>query len=121
MSFLRKIAEKFGINYDEPFVSTPDRTDEINEERNNQKRILIENLKRINFTDSEIDEVTSILKKCEQMIQVVKDDLIGTNINNIDPQRTLLEKLERMREIELNAAKDIREKIAEINARKQKN
>jgi ABC-type lipoprotein release transport system permease subunit len=120
MSFLKKLADKLGINYDESVFSSPDRTEEISEERNNQKRMLIENLKRIHFSDSEIEEVTYILTKCEQMIQVVKDDLIGTNINNPDPQKILVEKLEKIREIELNGAKDIREKIAEIIERKKK-
>ena len=119
MSFLQKITEKLGINYDEPVFSSPDRTEEINTERNNQKQMLNENLKRINFTDAEIKEVTDILTKCEQMVQIVKDDLIGTNINNPEPELILNEKLERIREIELNAAKDIRTKISEIIERKK--
>lgn len=119
MSLLKKLADKLGINFDEPVFSSPDRTDEINEGRNNQKRMLVDNLKRLNFSDSEIDEVTYILTKCEQMVQVVKDDLIGTNINNLEPDKILAEKLEKIHDIEVTAAKDIREKIAEIIERKK--
>ncbi len=118
MNFFKKIAEKLGFNDNETVFSTRNRTQEINARRFELRETMVENLKRIHFTEAEIKEVTDILDKCEQMVQVVKDDLLGTNINNPQPDKILEEKIERIREFEMKAADDIRAKIAEIRARK---
>ncbi len=123
MNFFKKLGEKFSGNSLEnsSFFSQENRTEEINSQRNRQKQALIANLQRLQFTPEEINEVTVILDKCEQMVQIIKDDLIGTNINNIHAHQVLDEKLQKMRQYELKAAEDIKAKVAEIIKRKSNN
>lgn len=122
MDFFKKIGDKItGKEKETGLFSPENRTPEINAQRSQIKQTMIANLQRLNFTPDEIKEVTDILDKCEQMVQVIKDDLIGTNINNLHAPQILDEKLKRMREFELKAAADIKAKVAEILKRKNLN
>lgn len=114
MDFFKKIGEKLG------FVEEENKTEQIRQEREKIKQTLIDNLKKINFTDAEIEEVLVILTKMEADVQVQKDLLIGTNINNPDPGPVMNEMLGEIRRLEIKAGENIKAKIAEIRARKSK-
>lgn len=111
MSIIKKIGKKLGILPD-------NKTEEINEERSKIKKNMAQSLQSIGFSEDEINEVLSVLTKCEQDVQKVKDEMIGTNINNDFAVEITQEKLNEVRRIELKAADDIRAKIAEIKQRK---
>lgn len=112
MGFFKELGKKLG------FIEE-DKTAQIKEERSKIVSGISEKLKMLNFTDEEINEVTSILKKMEADVQIEKNALIGTNINNPDPTIIMKEKMDKIREIELKAAEDMRTKIAEIKKRKE--
>lgn len=92
-------------------------TDKINKERSEIKETMAKNLKNIGFSDEEVQEVTSILARCEEDVQEFKDLLIGSNINNDDTIGTMQVVFEQIRKVELQAAEDIKAKIAEIRKR----
>lgn len=70
-------------------------TDKINKERSEIKETMAKNLKNIGFSDEEVQEVTSILTRCEEDVQEFKDLLIGSNINNDDTIGTMQVVLDR--------------------------
>ena len=111
MGIIKKIGKKLGILPD-------NKTEEINVERSKIMKYFALSLKSIGFSEDEINEVLSVLTKCEQDVQKVKDEMIGTNINNDFAVEITQEKLNEVRRIELKAADDIRAKIAEIKQRK---
>jgi len=113
MDFIKKLGEKFG------FIEE-NKTEKINKERSQIKETMAQNLQRIGFSEQEINEVLAILDKSEEEIQKQKDLLIGTNINNPDPNLIMREIFEEIRRIELKAASDIKTKISEIRLRKMK-
>ena len=100
MKFLRKVGKKLG------FIEK-DKTDKIMDERNDIKKVLINNMKAMNFTNAEINEVLAIIKKAEDDVQVQKDALIGTNINNPDPNPIMKEKFDEIRRIQLQSGEDL--------------
>lgn len=97
------------------------KTEEINDKRAQLKKQIAQNLKNIGFSAKEIDEVISILNKSEEEIQIEKDSLIGTNINNEHTIEITNSTLAKIREMELLAAQEMRLKIMEIQQRKQNN
>lgn len=111
MKFLKKIGQFLGV-IDE------NKTEEIMNERSEIKNTLANNLRTIGFNDEEINEVLDIITKSEEAIQVQKDRLIGTNINNLEPNIIMREIFEEIRRLQLQAGEDIKSKIAEIKARK---
>ena len=111
MKFFRKIGEFLGLVEE-------NKTAEIMEQRDGIKGTLVKNLKGIGFTDDEINEVLAIIKKAEDDVHVQKDMLIGTNINNPNPNAIMREKFAEIRRIQLQSGEDIKAKIAEIKARK---
>ena len=113
MGIFDKIAKKLGFK-------EKTKTDEINEERANLKKKIAQNLKNSGFTSFEINEVLDILKECEEEIQIIKDSMIGTNINNENVVEDTQNALNRIRNLELQAGIDMRNKIAEIQSRKIK-
>ena len=127
MSIFKKLAKKLGaipeeqINENSKMFSSENKTEEINSERNKLKDSITANLERIGFSKDEIYEVISILNKGESYIQMLKNELIGTNINvNANESVNILnEKLREIRAKELEIAEDIRKKIAEIIDRKK--
>ena len=95
-------------------------TDEIMKKRSELKKKIANNLQKAGFTKNEIKEVLDILKQSEDEIQIKKDSLIGTNINNEHTLEIMDTVFKQIREIELRTAADMRLKIAEIQAKKQK-
>jgi len=90
-------------------------------ERQKIKDTLAKTLSSQGFTGREVDEVLNIIEVVEVELQKIKDGLIGTNINEgidmEDPNRPVAEAREKMREIELKMAADIKAKVAEIRER----
>lgn len=111
MKFFRKVGEFLGLIEE-------NKTAEIIEERDGIKGTLVKNLRAIDFTDDEISEVLAIITKAEEDVQIQKDMLIGTNINNPNPNPIMREKFAEIRRIQLQSGEDIKAKIAEIRARK---
>jgi len=111
VKFFDDILKKFGFK-------RKTKTDEIIEQRSNLKIRIAQNLRNNGFSASEINEVMEILKQCEDEIQIIKDSLIGTNINNNRVVEITEDALKRIRNLELQAGIDMKEKIAEIQARK---
>lgn len=95
------------------------KTEEIMSERARLKESISNKLKNIGFTPEEVEEVLSILIKCEEEVQKVKDEMIGTNINNDFAVEVTQEKLNEVRRLELKAGDDIKAKINEIRQRKK--
>ena len=127
MSMFKKLAKKMGLNFEKEvgenekiFVQEEDKTKEINDQRSKLKESITANLQRIGFDEDDIYEVISVLNKAEFHIKVLKDELIGTNINNPHPDVILNEKLKEIRDLELQMAEDVRKKIAEIIKKKNK-
>ena len=90
----------------------------INEERENQKNIMITNLLNIGFSEDDVKEVIEIIVKAEKDIQEQKDLLIGTNINVDDVNLAMKPSFDEIRRLQQKMALDIRTKIAEIKQRK---
>lgn len=111
MGFFRKIGEFLGIVEE-------NKTEKIMNERSEIKNTLANNLKGIGFTEDEIEEVLDVVTKSEEAIQEQKDLLIGTNINNPDPNIIMREIFDEIKRLQLQTGVDVKAKIAEIKARK---
>ncbi len=111
MGIFQKLAEKLGLIQE-------NRTEKINEERENQKNIMVTNLLNIGFSEDDVKEVIEIIVKAEREIQEQKDLLIGTNINVDDVNLAMKPCFDEIRRLQQKMAKDIRVKIAEIKQRK---
>ena len=73
---LNKFGKKFGI------AEEKSKTEEIMMQRENVKLDIAVKLYKIGCSDDEIECVLNIIKNAEDEIQVIKNSLIGTNINN---------------------------------------
>ena len=111
MGIFQRLAEKLGIIHE-------NKTKKINEERENQKNIMITNLLNIGFSEDDVKEVIEIIVKAEKDIQEQKDLLIGTNINVDDVNLAMKPSFDEIRRLQQKMALDIRTKIAEIKQRK---
>ncbi len=111
MGIFQKLAEKLGLIQE-------NRTEKINEERENQKNIMVTNLLNIGFSEDDVKEVIEIIVKAEKEIQEQKDLLIGTNINVDDVNLAMKPCFDEIRRLQQKMARDIRVKIAEIKQRK---
>ena len=111
MGIFQKLAEKWGLIQE-------NRTEKINEERENQKNIMVTNLLNIGFSEDDVKEVIEIIVKAEKEIQEQKDLLIGTNINVDDVNLAMKPCFDEIRRLQQKMARDIRVKIAEIKQRK---
>lgn len=111
MGVFRKIGEFLGIVEE-------NKTEKIMQERSEIKNTLANNLKGIGFTEEEIEEVLDVVTKSEEAIQEQKDLLIGTNINNPDPNIIMREIFDEIKRLQLQTGVDVKAKIAEIKARK---
>ncbi len=111
MGIFQKLAEKLGL-------IPENRTEKINEERENQKNIMITNLLNIGFSEEDVKEVIEIIIKAEKDIQEQKDLLIGTNINVDDVNLAMKPSFDEIRRLQQKMASDIRFKIAEIRQKK---
>lgn len=112
MSFLKKLGQKLGI------VEEESKTEKLRKERDGIKKTLADNLKLLNFTENEIDEVIAVIEKAEEEIQKRKDELIGTNINNPNPNEIMKEIFQEIRDLEMQMGLDVKAKISEIKIRK---
>lgn len=97
-------------------------TEKYRKEREAIKAGMFKTLRGIGFSEKEISEVSSIIDKAEVEIQKVKDSLIGTNINEgidkTDPMLPLIKGKEKIRALEIKMGQDIKDKVAQIKARK---
>ena len=128
MSIFKKLSEKLGLpqevdeNDETPFFSGSheSKTEEINAQRTQIMTEMESNLRKLGFDDNEVNEVIFILNKLERDKQEIKDNLIGTNINikMKDPNMVLKLAIDDIRKLELQAAADVKAKIAEIRKRK---
>ena len=82
------------------------------------KKTMAQNLKQIGFTKEEIKEVLSVIEEIEQEIQMKKDSLEGSNINNDHTVEIMNKVFYDIKQLELKMAYDVRMKIAEIKKRK---
>ena len=85
-------------------------TKKIEEDREKIKETMAANLKKLNFTNMEINEVMEI--------QILKDSLIGSNINNDDPTPQMKQVHDEIMAIQQQLASDIKTKVAQIRERK---
>ena len=111
MKFFKKFGEKLGIVEE-------NKTEKIREKRAQVNETLANNLKNIGFTQEEVDEVFKIIKKCDTDIQNIKDEMIGTNINNEFAVEVTQSYVKKIRDLEDKMGLDVRAKIAEIRQRK---
>lgn len=97
-------------------------TEKYRKEREAIKANIFKTLRGIGFSEKEIGEVSKIIDDAEVEIQKVKDGLIGTNINEginkIDPMLPLVEGKNKIHNLEIKMGQDIKDKIAQIKARK---
>ncbi len=103
----------------------PDSEESLTEKARREREILKANLEKTlfeqNFTPREVDEVLNIINVVEIEMQKIKDSLIGTNINNQNPSDALLAvdlAKQKMIEIEFKMGQDIKDKVAQIRAKK---
>ncbi len=96
------------------------KTEEINKQRAQLKKTMSKNLKDKGFTAEEVKEVLEILEDAERDIQMKKDSLEGSNINNDHTLEIMDKVFYDIRQLELKMAADVRAKIAEIVQRKAK-
>ncbi len=111
MGIFQKLAVKLGLVEE-------DKTKKINEERENQKNLMVTNLLNIGFSEDDVKEVIEIIVKAEKDIQEQKDLLIGTNINVDDVNLAMKPCFDEIKRLQQKMATDIRLKIAEIKQRK---
>ncbi len=93
-------------------------TEKIKEDRDKIKTVLQGNLQKLGFTRLEIKEVLDIVTITEAEIQVLKDSLIGTNINNPDPLPIMEKVRDEIRALQQKMATDIKLKVQQIQKRK---
>lgn len=95
------------------------KTEQINKDRDKIKSDLEKILKTAGFTKLEIKEVLDVIILAEADIQLLKDSLIGTNINNSDPTPVMKKVMDEIRARQQEMAVDIKKKIQEIKKRKE--
>lgn len=100
------------------FGKEKSQTEKIKEERDKIKTTLENNLKQLGFTKLEINEVIDVITLAEADIKVLKDSLIGTNINNSDPTPIMKKVMDEIRERQQQMAADIKVKVEQIKKRK---
>lgn len=96
------------------FSNERDNTQKILSEREKIKNQMENKLRRLKFTDGEIEEVLDIIDMAEAKIEKIKVSLNGTNINTDDPTIKMRVALDEIKILQTKMALDIREKINEI-------
>ncbi len=96
------------------FSNEKDNTQKILSEREKIKNQMENKLRRLKFTDGEIEEVLDIIDMAEAKIEKIKVSLNGTNINTDDPTIKMRVALDEIKILQTKMALDIREKINEI-------
>ena len=105
--------------FDENFSEKDDKTLQIAKEREQIKQKMTQKLKDIKFTDDEIKSVIQIIDSTEGKIEALKSSLIGTNINTDDPTPAMAHVLVQIKQLEIDMAENIKERIAQIQATKK--
>lgn len=95
------------------------KTEKIMDQRSKIKDQMAENLRKLNFTTMEISEVLNLITVTESKIEMLKTGLIGSNIDN-DPRPIQEKTVSKIRELQTQLQEDIRNKVAEIQKRKNK-
>ena len=102
------------------FSSEKDKTKKIMQDRDKIKNQMIKKLSSLKFNENEINEVLNIIDFAEAKIEAVKVTLNGTNINTDDPTPAMKLALDEIRLLQTKMAVDIRVKINEILAYKNR-
>jgi len=91
------------------------KTEKLKEERDDIKLEIAGKLHQIGCSDEEIKNVLNIIETAEEEIQVIKDGLIGTNINpKGDPMQPISEGREKIRARYVQMRKDVQEAINKL-------
>lgn len=110
MSFFKKIREKVGLEKKEK-----SKTEQMQEKRKNLKMTVAVKLYEKGCSDEEIEQVLSIIESAENDIQMIKNSLIGTNINPTgDPNKPLYDGIMKIREREAELQKELQEAIQKL-------
>lgn len=96
------------------FSNEKDNTQKILSEREKIKNQMENKLRRLKFTDGEIEEVLDIIDMAEAKIEKIKVSLNGTNINTDDPTIKMRVALDEIKILQTKMALEVREKINEI-------
>lgn len=96
------------------FSDKKTKTDKILEKREKIKNQLAGKLEKLNFSETQIEDVIEIIDIAEAEIAKIKSNLNGTNINNPDPTPIMKAAFSEIKMRELQMGIDIRKKIDEI-------
>ena len=88
------------------------------QEQNQYSILLHKNLKDINFTDSEIKEVTDIISSTEEKIEALKQDLTKIFKNDPDFKEKMEITLHQIRLLQEKMSIEIKDKVIEIKKKK---
>ncbi len=102
------------------FSPEKDNTQKIMKERDKIKNQMARKLTQLKFSEKEIYDVLDIIDLAEAKIEKVKVSLNGTNINTDDPTPAMKMALDEIKILQTKMAIDIRKKINEILAYKNK-
>lgn len=102
------------------FSPEKDNTQKIMKERDKIKNQMVRKLTQLKFSEKEIYDVLDIIDLAEAKIEKVKVSLNGTNINTDDPTPAMKMALDEIKILQTKMAIDIRKKINEILAYKNK-
>ena len=89
------------------FSNEKDNTQKILSEREKIKNQMENKLRRLKFTDGEIEEVLDIIDMAEAKIEKIKVSLNGTNINTDDPTIKMRVALDEIKILKTKMALDI--------------
>ena len=110
MDIFSKVAKKFGITKNEKT-----KTELIQEQRENLKLSIAVKLYQKGCSDEEIEHVLTIIQNAEDDIQIIKNSLIGTNINpQGDPNKPLHDGIEKIRTRQIELQKELQEAIQKL-------
>lgn len=95
----------------------PTKTEQIKESRHTVKLNLAVKLYEKGCTDDEVEEVLAVIETAETDIQIIKNSLIGTNINpnmEEDPMKPLYDGIEKIKQRQAEMKKELDETIERI-------
>ena len=95
----------------------PSRTEKINEDRKDMKLTLAVKLYNKGCSEDEVKEVLTIIENAENEIQIIKKNLVGTNISpdiNADVVKPLDEGVHKIRQIQKEMQEELNEALKRI-------
>ena len=111
MDIFKKVGEKFGLIKKEE----KSKTEQIEEQRNNLKMAIAIKLYKKGCSDEEIEQILAIIQSAEDDIQIIKNSLIGTNINpQGDPNKPLHDGIMKIRARQEEMQKELNEAIQKL-------